>query len=120
HTCTVSEESCPGGLVRELSCWRDDGLLTWDDRTIVRPRQESYGTREDVPGDWPSGLSTRGGRDRDENGPKDDSGPGICSQPQYIVEICAVIRVRPRAHGGAVGGGMERAAHGDSGGERLR
>jgi 3-oxoacyl-(acyl-carrier-protein) synthase len=30
---------------------RDDGLLTWDGRTIVSLSQEPYGTREDVPGD---------------------------------------------------------------------
>ena len=51
YTCPAIGERCTGEQVRGLFVWRDDGLLTWDGRTIVRFRQEPYGTREDVPGD---------------------------------------------------------------------
>lgn len=34
----------------ELSDWRDDPTVTWDNCTIVSRTQEAYGTREEVLG----------------------------------------------------------------------
>jgi hypothetical protein len=44
-TCTLREESRTGEQVLELFEWRDADRVTWNDCTIVRPKQEPYGTR---------------------------------------------------------------------------
>ena len=87
----------------ELSRWRD-GERHMGRLYHCETRQEAYRTRQGVLAHWTVVDYRRNkGTDRDENGPKNNSSPRICSKPQYFIEVCAIVWIRPHAHRGAIG-----------------